>query len=647
MRPTIKHTGSTTCVEMRAALLRLLALLLVATGAAATELEYAVTGINDELRANVLAHLGSVQLGRQARLSERDYDRVVADAARRARESLRPFGYYHAEVSGRISRRSEEVVLVTLDVRPGPPLRVAAVDIEIAGAGRKLRKLSRWKSEWPLQPGSVLDQSAWENEKQAAIEIAVAEGYRSAAFTRHSLEIDLIENRATLLLTLDTGPRYVFGEIRYGEHMLKPGILENVPRFRQGDPANARLLNEFRLDLWKTGYFTSVDVMETERPDADPPRVDLEVELETLTRNSYQGSLGLGTDTGMRLQAQWSRRPMSRNGDRLDVGAGWQEADDEFSIHGNYRLPIRSRAREYWTVELFQRFENTDLEVKRQPEDENYIQIANGNINEFHLRTGRLKLRNRKSGDQQVFSTLFVQYLNSLREFDPIISLPTDPQSVMVLDDLLKNTDNAVSVGFDTDLVGVTGKGWETHGRRDRFWVFVGNKAIGSDEDFTQLYLGTRRSFLLADRLKFLVRAELGYTDAQVDKLEVEVGQPVVEVDLSVTRLPNFYRFKAGGSDSVRGYGYEELSDNDIGSNNIVTASAEVELRVLQRWSVATFVDIGNAFNDWDDMQLRKGAGVGLRWYSIAGPIRVDVARALDFEGKPWRLHITIGTPLL
>jgi len=645
MRPTNAHTGFNACAALRAALLRLLALLLVASGAAATELAYEVTGIDTELQANVLAHLNSVQLGRQARLSERDYDRVIADAARRARESLRPFGYYHAEVSGRISRRSEDLMLVTLDVRPGPPIRVSAVDIEITGAGRKLRKLSRWKSEWPLQPGVVLDQAVWEGQKQAAIEIAIADGYRGAVFTRHSLEIDLVENRATLSLTLDTGKRYVFGDINFGEHVLKPGIVENVPRFRSGDPVSARLLNEFRLDLWKTGYFTSVDVVEIERPDADPPRVDLDVELETLTRNSYQGSLGLGTDTGMRLQAQWSRRPMSRNGDRLDVGAGWQEADDEFSIHGNYRLPIRSRSREFWTVELFQRFENVDLEVKQQPEDEDYIQIANGSVNEFHVRSGRLKLRNRKSGDQQVFSTLFVQYLNSSREFRPIIELPGDPQSTIVLEDLLKDTENAVSIGIDTDLVGVTGKGWETHGRRDRFWLFVGNSVIGSEEDFTQLYLSTRRSFVFGDRLKLLVRGELGYTDAQVDRLEIDSITPAVE--LSVTRLPNFYRFKAGGSDSVRGYGFEELSDNDIGSNNIITASAEVELRVLERWSVATFVDIGNAFNDWDNRQLRKGAGFGVRWYSIAGPIRVDVARALDFEGKPWRLHFTIGTPLL
>ena len=132
---------------------------------------------------------------------------------------------------------------------------------------------------------------------------------------------------------------------------------------------------------------------------------------------------------------------------------------------------------------------------------------------------------------------------------------------------------------------------------------------------------------------------------AEVDT--VNYGPVDDSIELSITRLPSFYRFKAGGSLSVRGYGFEELSDNDIGSNNIVTASAEVEFRILERWSAAAFFDIGNAFNDWDQPELRKGVGVGIRWYSIAGPIRVDVAKALDVTGKPWRLHFTIGTPLL
>jgi translocation and assembly module TamA len=97
----------------------------------------------------------------------------------------------------------------------------------------------------------------------------------------------------------------------------------------------------------------------------------------------------------------------------------------------------------------------------------------------------------------------------------------------------------------------------------------------------------------------------------------------------------------------VRGYGFEELSNNHIGSNHMLSASAEIEMKILNKWSAALFFDIGNAFNDWSDPELKRGLGIGLRWYSIAGPIRIDFAQALDLIDKPWRVHITIGTPLL
>ncbi len=623
----------------------LLTLLLAYTAmATAGELRYAVEGIADPLKNNVLSHVDAVQIGRKEPKSEDDYAEFIATAEKRARAALRPYGYYMPAVKGRIKRTGADAHLLTLNIQVGQPVTVDSVHIEVVGEGAKHRAWQSWRDEFPLRAGSILNQVTWEEQKKLALEIATANGFLSAKFSQHILEVDLERNRAALKLELSTGAQFVFGDVDFGEHALKPGILDQIPRFRRGQPYNIRLLDEFRLDLWKTGYFTSVDVVEITQAESVPPVVDLRVDLETSYKNSYQGSLGVGSDTGMRVQALWTRNPMSRNGDRLDLGFGWQEENDEFSIHSNYRLPRRSRSREYWTLELFQRFENTDLEIKLQPEDEDFINIANGDINEVNVRGGRLKIRNRKSGTQQLFTTPFVQYLNSSRAFTPLVTIPVPTGSGS--EHFLVGTDNAISVGIDVDLVAVQGRAWTTRGHRDRLWLFAGDNSVSSSYEFAQFYINSRRMYRMGERWKFLLRGELGYSKAEVDDLEFTTpgDQQVV---LSITRLPSFYRFKAGGSQSVRGYGFETLSNNDIGSNNIVTASAEVEFQLLERWSVAAFFDIGNAFNDWDEPELRKGAGVGVRWYSIAGPIRVDVAKALDVEGKPWRLHFTIGTPLL
>ena len=612
-----------------------------ALAAATDDLQYVITGVGDPLRANVLHHVETLQLGRRARLAENDYPDVISDAVRHASEALRPYGYYNPKVRGRIERHNDETLRLTLDIDRGPSIIIAVAHVELVGEGTDVAGLKQWRDEWPLRPGAVLNQVTWEAEKQRVLEDAKAHGFRGAGFREHVLELDLEKNSAVLRLVFDTGPQYMFGDIDFGEHVLKPEILENIPRFSKGEPLNSDLLDKFRSDLWATGYFTHVEVVTVERPDIVPPVVDLKVNLETDRKNSYQGSLGVGSDTGLRLQAQWSRHPVSRNGDRLDVGLGWQDQKEEYSFQSNYRLPRLGHKRQFWTAELFGKYENLDLRIKNRPEDEDYINLANGNVAELNLRLGRLKVRNLKRGNRQYFESFFVQFLNSSHEYD----LLPDVATPLEVEDLLQGTDNVYSIGYNGDLSDVRGRGFDTKGRKDRAWLYYSSEAFGSEVEFTQAYFGTRRIYRSGDRWKLLLRGEVGYTEASVDEFLIDVGDFVV--DVSATRLPNFYRFRAGGNNSVRGYGFETLSNNDIGSNHIVTASVELEFKVLEKWSAAAFFDIGNAFNDWSNPELRKGAGVGIRWYSIAGPISIDFAKALDIDGKPWRLHFTIGTPLL
>ena len=641
-RPTIPMRLSISKFPVRLAVV----LITACAADAMAGVSYEASGVSDPLLANVLSHVSSFSISRQSDISQADYDDVLADTIAKAKVALRPYGYYQATVTGRVVSKGDDEIVVRLEISAGAPVLIDEVAIQFYGEGADRAELAFWISAWPLSEGQILNQTIWHEQKQAILTELKSIGYLAAVFTEHTVELDLDSNRANLVLTLDTGKRYLFGDIEYGQHVLQPGIVEFIPRFQTGDPFSAKLLDKFRIDLWKSGYFTDVFVEEIPRDNQEPPVVDLRLRFETKTRNTWQGSIGYGTDTRARVQAQWSRHPVSSRGDRLDIGVGWQQFNDEYSLRGTYRLPRRNRARQFWTNDLIVRHENLDLDVRRSPDDD-FIRIATGAIDETHLRLGRMKVRNFHSGEQQAFETLFVQALNASDELVPLIPIPdlamlaNDPE----IGQLVGGTDKTLSVGFDYDLVAIIGKGWKTEGHRERAWIFTSSKFIGSDRDFSQVYGSTRRSYLAGDRWKFILRAEAGYTDAKVSEFEIDIdGNPL---PLSVTELPNFYRFRTGGSSSVRGYGFEELDDNQIGSNNILVASAEVEMKFLGSWSAAAFVDIGNAFNDWSNPQLKRGVGVGLRWYSIAGPIRIDVAQALDLIDKPWRIHFTIGTPLL
>jgi translocation and assembly module TamA len=344
----------------------------------------------------------------------------------------------------------------------------------------------------------------------------------------------------------------------------------------------------------------------------------------------------------------WSRHLLSRRGDSLNVSLGWQDKFNELSLRTTYRLPRKVPGQQFWTAELLYKTEVQKFTVSPSDDPNNLITVARGRVDDYSFKPGWLKVRQFEEGYSQIFEQWYVQYLNETSSLDNLDDVPEQFLAFVgqADDPLIVGTPSeTLSAGVSWDWPVIRGSGFETVGHNQKAWLFTSNKAWGSDIDFSQAYVSSRWNRIFNERWKILLRGEVGYTDADV--FERTVGPSNDTFNISVTELPQLYRFKAGGSQSVRGYGFETLSNNSIGSNNTITASAELEMRFRPNWSAAVFFDIGNAFNEWNDVDLKKGAGVGIRWYSIAGPIRLDLAQALSRPGKPWTLHFTIGTALL
>ena len=126
-------------------------------------------------------------------------------------------------------------------------------------------------------------------------------------------------------------------------------------------------------------------------------------------------------------------------------------------------------------------------------------------------------------------------------------------------------------------------------------------------------------------------------------------GQVGLTAEREFAELPASVRFFAGGDNSVRGYDFEALGPADavgnvIGGSSLATGSFEFEQPLHGRWSLAFFVDSGNAF-EGSRIDAQTGAGIGGRWQSPLGPIRIDLAKALDGE-REWRVHVSLGPDL-
>ena len=148
-----------------------------------------------------------------------------------------------------------------------------------------------------------------------------------------------------------------------------------------------------------------------------------------------------------------------------------------------------------------------------------------------------------------------------------------------------------------------------------------------------QLILHGKWIWSPSDQARVLFRSEIG---------------AMYESDFA--KLPPSVRFFAGGDNSIRGYDYNTLGPTDatgqvIGGSELAVASLEYEHKVRPHWSVAAFVDSGNAF-DRGAFSAKTGAGIGARWLSPLGPIRVDIAHPFEDPRTSWRLHISLGPDL-
>jgi translocation and assembly module TamA len=115
-------------------------------------------------------------------------------------------------------------------------------------------------------------------------------------------------------------------------------------------------------------------------------------------------------------------------------------------------------------------------------------------------------------------------------------------------------------------------------------------------------------------------------------------------------KLPTTERFFAGGDQSVRGYDYQSLAPEDasgdvIGGQYLTVGSIELDYLVVGNFGAAVFVDSGNAADDFLP-SLKTGAGIGFRWRSPVGMLRIDVAHPFDDGNGGFRLHISIGPSL-
>ena len=567
-----------------------LMVVLLLPGAHAATVQVAIDGLPPTLTESVLATLDIGAEAQRERVTPARIRRAHSAAPRQIRAALEASGYYRATVDASL-RQAPDVWQASYRVERGEPLRVTTLDLNITGPAASDPALQAALPPFPLQVGDRLRHARYEDGKRALLETLREHGYLDVAFTVHRVDVNLDAYVADIRLVLDSGARYRFGDVSLPDTVVRKSLLSRHGAPQPGEPYSAARLLDYQSALVDSGYFASVEVQAGSR-DRSTHTVPVTVTLTPRPRSAYSAGVGFATDSGPRLRAGQQRRYVNRRGHTLDNALLLSPRDSELSTR--YRVPLADPRTEQLSFGALARREDT----------------VSARSDSLTLQTA--VTRRRGVGRR----TVGLDYL--VERFDTGGDEATSRLLIPSLGWQGTRSDNPL---------------WPRRGWRLDLSLRGALAGLLSDLSFVQVRAGGKYVYGIGRDQRLIGRLDVGST--WVD---------------GFGELPASLRFFAGGDQSVRGYDYEKLgprdSDGDVvGGRHLLVASVEYEWMFAGNLGGALFLDAGNAFTG-TRLNLARGAGIGFRWRSPIGAVRLDLASAISEPGSPLRLHITVGPDL-
>lgn len=561
--------------------------LLLLTSLARGDLQ--IDGVSDELARNVQSFvaLSGEPCDAETWLIRRRFRNVEAEI----KKALEPFGYYDPVIATELVQ-DETCWQATITIDPGNPVLLRDVDISITTPPEGHGDFADIQSSSTLQSGAPLKHSDYESLKRSLQVRAAERGYAEAAFTESTIEVWPDELSADISMKFDGGPRYDFGEIRLQQDFLEPGLIRGFLEFDTGMPYDSRLLNRAYRDLSFSGYFSRMELVPMTE-EASDGAIPVRVLLEPADRIEYTVGAGFSTDSGPRGRAGYYNRRLNQDGHRFKSDINLSSVIQ--GLTAEHRRPMADPRSEWLSYTAALTHEDTDT---------------------FDSDTARVGFRRSKR-----ISIGWMRTLSLDLSYDRFDVGSESERTRLALP----------AIAFDH--IRADRDEFPTRGRRLTLEVRGTSEYLGSDTSFLQATVSGRLVRSISTDSRLLARATVGFTAKS-----------------EFSELPPSMRFFAGGDESVRGFGYDTLGPEDdlgsvVGGSNLLVASIEYERWLRGNFYGVVFIDAGNAFDDFD-VDPAAGAGLGLRWQSPVGPLRIYLAHPLNKSDRTVRLHVRLGADL-
>lgn len=524
-------------------------------------------------------------------ITEPQLERLLRRSDEEIRESLEPFGYYAPTITHHLDAQGDRFD-AEFQVNPGMPVRVTDARIEVSDEAARVPGIAEALRNFSPRIGEQLDHSEYERSKDAITTALNTAGYLSARLRDHRVEVRRAAHAASIHLGWDCGVRYRFGPTRFPAAPLSYDVLEPLVPWTEGDYYSGDKLLALQSRLSSGDYFSIVSV----RPrvdEAEQDRVPIDVELSPAKRNIYSGGVYATTDTGLGVKVGIQRRWLNSSGHKLQLDGEYAQRLQSYSL--GYRIPFAGANERALSFGVTYHDETTESTEER---------------------TTKLALReSRRWRDFTVASG--VQLIGG--DFD-----------------VGSKHGNSNELFGETSLARTRSDNpaFPLHGYSFATSLKVAPANLVSRTRFASIAARVKWISSIDERSRIILRADAG-------------AMTVDDFD----ELPPELRFFAGGDLSIRGFDYQAVGNKNeagdvIGGTYLAVLSAEYDHYFGKRWGVAAFIDGGDAFLR-DHFEWNIGAGIGARWKSPVGVVRLDVAMPVKTTvEKSVRLHLTIGPDL-
>jgi translocation and assembly module TamA len=566
-----------------------------------------ITGVEDSSLADLLDDVSELKsLDDRLPSSEEALRRRADRDLGLLQDAAHSLGYWNAQFSYEIDAASDPVD-VTVMANPGPLYRIVSIEIRGPSGKPLVVPIDPAAPPLPLKPGDPARTEpviATENALLAALGHA---GYPFAKRGERRVVIDHDTRTMAITYMLDPGRRMRFGTASItGLERLDPDYVERRVQWRPGEPYDNRKVDETRKRLIESGLFSTVKITPV-NDTAVPDQARMEIETTERAHRTIGAGLAYNTSEGAGARVFWENRNLFGGAEslRLTLDVGQQKND----VSANFRWPD-------WLA--------TDQDLVASAEIGDDTPIA------YHSRYVRLLsgIERRFRPDLTLGAAMSIEKANVVQEanFGSLTAAQrTQHYSLVGLPLYLK-------LDRSDDLLN------PSRGYRGQTNLTFYRSFSGPDLTFASGRISASTYQRLTDSDRYVIA---GF--AAVSSIE----------GASLAELPADKRIYAGGGGSIRAYAYQkagplDINNNPIGGKSSLELSLEARIKITDTIGIVLFVDAGSFYPSSVPQlghQLFYGPGLGLRYYTAFGPVRLDVATPLKRRSadSPIQVYISLG----